>query len=422
MRVWMVIVIVLAQSWTGLAENRFPKPQFETGYTMPSASVPVARSSAMEAMDVWVLFGALALAAWLVLRQRSRRGVYLLTVFSLLYFGFWRRGCVCSIGSIQNVTVWVSDPSVVLPLSVAAFFLLPLIFTLFFGRVFCAGVCPLGAIQEMTVLFPMRVPARVAQVLKMIPVIYLGVAVLLAATGSAFIICRFDPFVSIFRMSGEPPVLIAGIILLLIGIVVARPYCRFLCPYGVILNVLSKLSKWHATITPNECVRCRLCETACPFDAIRVPAAKDSESREQGVRRLKVLIVLLPVLIVSAGWAGSLLDTTLARVNPTVRLAQAVRDHDQFLSVDVEAFQGSGIQPEALERQEFLIRKQFHRGGWWLGGCLGGIFGLSLIGLSVRRSRDDYEIDRGECLSCARCFASCPKEHERLGEIGGGHD
>lgn len=416
-RVWMCLLLLLACLGPDAgAENRFPKPQFESGYTMPAVSVPAPRAAALAALDVAVLAGALALAAWLALKRRSRRDLYLLTLFSLLYFGFWRKGCVCSIGSIQNVAVWLSDPGVVLPLSVVAFFILPLVFALFFGRVFCAAVCPLGAIQEMTLLFPMRVPARVAQVLKVIPVVYLGLAVLLAATGSAYIICRYDPFIAIFRLSGEAPILIAGVGLLLVGLVVARPYCRFLCPYGVLLSGLSRLSKWHVTITPDECVRCRLCETACPFDAIRVPMVGTAEPREQGLRRLKGLLVLCVLLVVAGGWAGSRLDTRLARMNPAVRLEEALRTQDPALSMEIEAFQSSGATREDLERQAALARARFHRGGWWLGGLLGGFLGLGLITLSLRRARVDYEIDRGECLSCARCFESCPKEHERLGK------
>jgi polyferredoxin len=419
MRTVALLFYLLMPVLTVLGENRFPQPQFESGYSMPAISVPAPRVASWELLDVLVLGGALSLAAWLILKKRSRRGVFLLTVFSLLYFGFWRKGCVCSIGGIQNVAAWLSGNEAVLPLSVAAFFILPLVFALFFGRVFCAAVCPLGAIQEMMILFPKRLPRPVSLALGMVPVVYLGLAVLLAATGSAFIICRHDPFVPIFRLGGELSVLLAGVFLLLVGIVVARPFCRFLCPYGVLLNWASRLSKWHATITPDECVKCRLCERACPFDAIRVPVASlVSESRGIGVRRMKWLLLLLVFLTGIGLWTGSRLEGVLAPINSKVKLDQVLRSNhpavEKKYALELEAFRSGGRNPQVLRAEAEAVRRQFRVGGACLGGFLGFVFGMSMVGVSIRRSRDAYEPDRGECLSCARCFRSCPKEQKRL--------
>lgn len=415
----VVLFLCLLPALTAVPENRFPRPQFESGYTLPVTPTPEPRAASYELLDVAVLAGALSLAAWLVLKERSRRGVFLLTVFSLLYFGFWRKGCVCSIGSLQNIAAWLSGIETVLPWSVAVFFILPLAFALLFGRVFCAAVCPLGAIQEMMILFPVRVFRPVAQALGLIPVVYLGVAVLLAATGSAFIICRYDPFVPVFRLSGEPALVLAGVVLLLAGIIVARPFCRFLCPYGVLLNWMSRLSRWHATITPGDCVQCRLCERACPFDAIRIPVAAESgESRQAGLRRLRDVLLLALVMIAAGVWAGGRLEGLLAPLNARVRLDQVVRSHDPALekryALELEEFRSGEVTPEALAAEAGAVRRQFRIGGACLGGFLGLVFGVRLVGASLRRSRDTYEPDRGECLSCARCYLSCPEEHKRV--------
>ena len=105
----------------------------------------------------------------------------------------------------------------------------------------------------------------------MIPYIYLGLAVLMAATGLSFIICQLDPFVGFFRLNAHFEMLVFGGLLLALGMFVARPYCRFICPYGVLLGWLSRFSKFHVTITPTDCIQCRLCEDSCPFDAILKP-------------------------------------------------------------------------------------------------------------------------------------------------------
>ena len=423
MRIITVIAMLLLTALTAFSENRFPKPQFENGYVIPEPATPAARAVQLDMLDTCVLFLALSLAAWLVLKKRSRRGIFLLTVFSVIYFGFWRKGCICPIGAIQNVTLSLFDGGYVPPLVAVAFFILPLVFALLFGRVFCAAVCPFGAIQDLMILLPVRVPRSLAAILGLVPHIYLGLAVLYAATGTAYVICRLDPFVPLFRFGGDLPIMLTGIGLLILGIFVARPYCRFLCPYGVLLNWASKVSKWRVTITPDECVKCRLCEHACPFDAIQVPNAEQPpEKRATGAGRLGMLLCVLPLLVFAGGLAGSRLDVVFARLNPAVKLVETLSSGDattqKAMMNEVEAFGGSGAKKEDLVAQASAVRKRFRTGGWVFGGFLGAVFGVSLIGASIHRTRDSYEPDRGTCLSCTRCYTSCPKEHERLKKIG----
>ena len=138
------------------------------------------------------------------------------------------------------------------------FFVLPLLSTLFYGRTFCAGVCPLGAIQDLVIVKPISLPKWLNKTLGLIPYVYLSLAVLFAATGTDFIICRYDPFVGIFRMDAKFLMIVLGVAFLLMGMFVGRPYCRFLCPYGVLLSWMSRFSKKHLTITPSECIQCKL--------------------------------------------------------------------------------------------------------------------------------------------------------------------
>ena len=322
--VGMAISLILSGVTSGL--ERFPPPDFvETDHVLPSPTSPGPRQDVYEYIDAGVLLAALGLASYLVLKKRSRRAIFVLTVFSLLYFGFWRKGCVCPIGSIQNIVFSIFEPDYAVPIVVVAFFLLPLIFTLFFGRTFCAAVCPLGAIQDMVLAQPVSVPGWLESALRLLAYIYLAAAVLFAATGSAFVICRYDPFISIFRLSGSLNILILGGCLLLIGVFVGRPYCRFLCPYGVILRQLSRLSKWHVTTTPDECIHCRLCEDSCPFGAIRKPSTQwPVQEYYVAKKRLALLLILLPVLVFLGGWAGSGLKGVTSRAHETVRLARQI--------------------------------------------------------------------------------------------------
>jgi len=409
----IIFFILSLLAVNNFAIQRFPKPEFESKYTQPDTQVPAPRSIMLEYLDVTLLIACLALITWFILKKRSRKGVFAVTVFSILYFGFYRKGCICSVGSLQNIVLGLFFPDYHIPLTSIAFFVAPLFFTLFYGRTVCAGVCPLGAIQDIFALRPMSLNSRVQSLLGLIPFIYFGLAVLYAATGTDFIICRYDPFVGFFRINATFIMLAIGAILLLIGVFIARPYCRFLCPYGVLLNLVSRVSKRHTSITPLTCIDCRLCENSCPFGAINKPGpVKSKESQHLTVRRLILFTILTPLFVILGGYAGSKLHTSLAGVNSKVRLSNALLLTENQLSplqkVDVATFRSSGTTVEELNSEAGSIVRQFYFGGWILGGFIGLVFGLTLAGLSIPRHRKGYWPDKATCLSCARCLEFCP--------------
>jgi ferredoxin len=240
-------------------------------YVTPEVQNPRPRSYTLEILDVFVLGLALGAAVFIVLARRSRVAGLVLTIVCLGYFGFYRQGCVCPIGSIQNVVASIADPHYAIPIVVTVIFFLPLLVALFAGRAFCGGVCPLGAIQELVVLKPIQVPRRIDRALGLLRYIYLALAVWFAALPAVdrdFVICRFDPFVGIFRRSGFAHMIVIGVALLIIGMFVGRPYCRYLCPYGVLLSWCTRLSRRGVTITPDKELDCGLCADACPYGAI----------------------------------------------------------------------------------------------------------------------------------------------------------
>jgi polyferredoxin len=414
-----VVVLFLFSSVSVFGEFRFPMPEFASGYDHPAVHTP-GPSNEMVGWDIVVLLATLTLAAIFVLKRRKRREIFLLTLFSMIYFGFWRNGCVCSVGSVQNIMAGICDPAYGVPLTVLIFFAAPLIFALLFGRVFCAAVCPLGAIQEAVAIKPIKVPLAVEKVLSVFPYIYLGLAMLSVAMGAGFIICQYDPFVGFFRMGASFSMLIFGGLMLVLGIFVARPYCRFLCPYGVLLNWASKLSRRHATITPSDCIQCHLCADSCPYNAINEPTSETApETRNKGAWRLGILIMLVPVLILVGVGIGSLLREPLSRMHPTVRLAERIAGEElgrySETNIESEAFRASDTPNAELYAEATELKDGFGRGGMGLGAFIGLVIGGKLIAVSILRKRTDYKPDRGTCYSCGRCFKYCPVEESREG-------
>lgn len=417
----LAAVLSYVLSVCALASDLIPTPEF-TDHGIPVSMPPAPESMAWEWINVAVLIGALCLASYFALVNRSRRGLFLLAVASLIWFGFVRDGCVCPIGATQNVVYALGDPTYAIPATIVLIFVLPLVFTLFFGRTFCAAVCPLGAIQEVVAVRSVRVPSWVDHALGVVPYLYLGAAVVFAVSGTAFVICRYDPFVAMFRLSGDANMLVFGGCLLFLGLFVGRPYCRYLCPYGAILGVLSRVAKWHARIPPGECIQCRLCEDSCPYGAIQEPAPPlEPQAKPAARRRLAGMLLLAPVLIVVGVGLGRLLAVPLSRLDTQVHLAERIRQEETGQVTGTtdasDAFRATGRPVSELYATAIERRDRFRVLGSWLGAWTGLVIGVKLVMLSIRRRRTDYQPDRSRCVSCGRCYWYCPGEQVRLGLI-----
>lgn len=279
---WPLILLLLAfAANTVVAQYQRAPPDFGGSHSFPVPTHPEPRSGVALGIDVAMLLAGLGLSAYLALVRRSRAGAIALSAFAIAYFGFYRKGCTCPIGAIQNVTLSLVDPHYLISYGVLAFFFLPLVVAFLFGRVFCGGVCPLGAVQDLVLLKPRAVPEKADRWLRWLPFVYLAVAIYFAGwgipgvsetgrlvTGRRFLICEWDPFIGLFRVSGPFHMLALGALFIVVGMFYGRPYCRWLCPYGALLSLASRVSWKNVRITPDKELDCGLCRDACPFGAI----------------------------------------------------------------------------------------------------------------------------------------------------------
>ena len=207
--------------------------------------------------------------------------------------------------------------------------------------------------------------------------------------------------------------IIFGALLLLTGIFINRPYCRYLCPYGVLLNIFSRFAGKHLTITPAECTNCRLCEEACPYDAI-IPSdtVHNTESPAKSRKKFIIYFLIIPVL----GAAGALvlpnMASLLAGANTDVKLAREIRLEKETgieaISNAAVAFKESGKTEAQLLEEETYIINRFRKGTPWAGLFLGLSLGIGLFSLTIRKERTEYKPNQGRCYSCGRCFRYCP--------------
>lgn len=437
-RLLVLLLMGLFFSWWLEAQDRFPKPEFESNYQTPNYTTPIARSDVMIYLDAAILGLLMVAIAYFTFVRRLRLGIIAVSVCSVVWLGFIKHGCVCPIGAIQNIALTIAHPSYAIPIILWIIFLLPLLSSLWFGRLFCGGVCPLGAIQDLVLIRPTSLPRWLSTILQLFPYLYLGLAVLMAATGSAFLICRYDPFVNLFRWGGTWPLLLWGIAMLLIATCIARPYCRFLCPYGVLLGWFSALSWRHLEIAMPQCVECHLCRKACPMDAIEKPHSGIPLHPKKATARMAILLIMAVPIIILVAWGTSQLAKPLSYIHPTVALAASLQklNHDAISTdkkvatdvktinttspttptidttaqLEIQAFLAGGQTTEALYEQAHNIQQEFYYGCWLLGIFWGIVIMAKLIQTARYNHRLLYQVSRIHCLNCGRCFSFCPTQ------------
>lgn len=250
------------------------------------------RDAFWEHVDLGVLILLLVGAGAVALRRAPPRWRLGLLVFSLLYLGFFRGGCLCPVGAVADVSRAVVRPEEAGRITLLIF-LAPLAAALLAGRVFCGGVCPLGAAQYLIFLGsrPRKVPAVLERILRWIPLGILVATVWLALRGGCLLVCRLDPYVTAFSFGeawirkvlslaglvfSEPGPVAAGDALawawlcgaLVISLIVSMPFCRYACPYGVLLGLFSSCALRPPGPPASACTACRACERACPVQAV----------------------------------------------------------------------------------------------------------------------------------------------------------
>jgi polyferredoxin len=125
----------------------------------------------------------------------------------------------------------------------------------------------------LTRLVPKRwqktVPAAIHNKAIYLKYALLALIVLMAfVQGSVSIFQYFEPFATLFFYSSSIVLLSILALILLASAVVKRFYCRYMCPLGAALGVLSLISLSRIKRVP-QCTTCTVCEHACPTGAIR---------------------------------------------------------------------------------------------------------------------------------------------------------
>jgi NosR/NirI family transcriptional regulator, nitrous oxide reductase regulator len=226
-----------------------------------------------QALDLTLLAAFIALALVSFFRK-SVRWKYVALVAAVGYLGFYKSSLM-SISDVFRLTD-LSLPPFSYSLAWYLFSGFVVVSTVLWGRLYCGRICAFGALtQLMDAVLPKKIRVDVPPAIerKAIWIKYglLGALVLyyVVTKDLARPVQYAEPF-WMFSLFGTTPMWIGLGLLLTATVFVRNLYCRFLCPVGAALGILSNLTVFRIKRW-SECKTCKICEKTCEWGAIQGP-------------------------------------------------------------------------------------------------------------------------------------------------------
>jgi len=231
-----------------------------------------------QALDL-SLFSAFAALALVGFFKKSEVLKWITMGTAVVYLGFVRSQLI-TIVNIFGLTQW-NLPVFRHNMTWYLFAVFTLVTTILWGRLYCGRVCAFGSMtQLLDKIVPARIrfeiPRRIDERAAYIKYGLLVTTVLYFLFTKDISIYRYvEPF-WMFSLSASTGMWIGVAVLLIATVFVRNLYCRFLCPVGAFLGLLSNLTVFRIKRW-SECNSCKLCEKKCEWGAIRGPKIIASE-------------------------------------------------------------------------------------------------------------------------------------------------
>ena len=145
------------------------------------------------------------------------------------------------------------------------------------NKIICGWACPLGAVQELIYSIPgvSRLPklrprfavtnSVRAALLALMIIVPVG-----AAGGRHAVIYKFVNAFNLFDLRAPIfTVLLVIAATIFLSPFLYRPFCRFICPFGLVSWFAERISLFRVRVDRTSCTRCGKCIAACPLGAAR---------------------------------------------------------------------------------------------------------------------------------------------------------
>lgn len=185
------------------------------------------------------------------------------------------------IAGLMNLKYWLATGRLPATHPAALFlFVTFLAIAFLFRKAFCSWLCPVGTVSEYLwragrQIFRrnLRLPRWLDLPLRGLKYLLLGFFVWAVANMPAQAIEEFmhSPYgavadvrmLNFFRNLGQTAAIVLGI-LVIVSVFVPNFWCRYLCPYGALLGIVSFFSPTRIRRTADACIDCGKCAKSCP--------------------------------------------------------------------------------------------------------------------------------------------------------------
>jgi polyferredoxin len=189
---------------------------------------------------------------------------------------------LCPFGGVETFWALIAGGTFVQRIAASSVILLVgiIVTALLFRRSFCGYICPLGALQEFAaklgnLFFRGKRPEMPAWLDR--PARYLKYVVLVGFTvwtwqAASLVMRPYDPWVAWMHLTSPEVIAEFSIGLAVLGasvvgsVVYDRFFCKYACPMGAFLAVMSKLSVFKVRRNATTCTSCSACDKACPVN------------------------------------------------------------------------------------------------------------------------------------------------------------
>ncbi len=186
---------------------------------------------------------------------------------------------LCPFGALESMFILITDGLFLRRIALSSFilFAIVLLIAVVFRRSFCGLICPRGALQEgfsdlgrKLMGRNLTLPAAIDRPARYLKYVVLVVFVYLAAATATLAIRPYDPWVAYHHLLSDELLesFLIGTIILAITVagsfVYNRFFCKYLCPMGAFLALISRLSVFKVRRSEEVCIDCARCDDVCP--------------------------------------------------------------------------------------------------------------------------------------------------------------